>query len=130
MLVWDMQWLWKSGMHCIFQSQILGDFTVLLVKLWFNFKSNEGTTVLLKNFPIRLPWSYAIMVRLCLHHCLKKAFLNQALAWFPEIILQKVYVCMYVCVWIICLSFRTHESKPFKGNALKTKKTLNTLTHR
>jgi len=45
-------------------------------------------------------------------------FLNQARAWFPEIVLRKVcvYVCMHVCMYVcmyICLSFRTHVSKPF-----------------
>ena len=36
-------------------------------------------------------------------------FLNQACAWFPEIVFRKsVCVCMY-----ICLSFRTYMSKPF-----------------
>jgi len=49
-------------------------------------------------------------------------FLNQACAtasrsaWFPEIVLRKMCVCMYVCMHVcmyICLSFCTHVSKPF-----------------
>ena len=39
---------------------------------------------------------------------------------FPEIVLRKLCVCMYVCSYVciyvcmyICLSLRTHVSKPF-----------------
>ena len=36
-------------------------------------------------------------------------------AWFHEIVLRKVCVCMCVCMYVcmyICLSFRTHVGKP------------------
>jgi len=49
-------------------------------------------------------------------------------AWFPEIVLQKIY--MYVCMYI-CLSFRTHESKCFKyeSNLYTSNKGYITFTH-
>ena len=32
-----------------------------------------------------------------------KPFLNRARAWFPEIVLRKVCVCVHVCMYVLVL---------------------------
>ena len=66
---------------------------------------------LLKCFKVEVV-SLLFIFKILMNYCLYVYLLNQARAWFPEIVFRKVCVCLYVCMYI-CLSFRTHVSKPF-----------------
>ena len=50
-------------------------------------------------------------------------FLNQAHAWFPEIVLRKVCVCVYVCMYVYLFVFPHPREQTFY---LKLKSSLYT----